>query len=756
VHIKYKYKQNNSNSVNERADIISIAPKKLKGENEKMQISKKLYTTLIITLLTISAIIAAIPMASAISSPPTLYETPTTGAPTVITTAGPVGSKVTIWGTVAAGSASPFSTVTAYWDSLGGQVLGTKAADVNGEYRIDVTIPPAVAGTHYIVVNEGAGAQGAAYDVQPRIIIGTATPVLALPGDSLTLKLDGFAANSDVTLTLDSTTLATPVSITLTAPAITTNATGSQTASMVVPTTIVFADFDTYTLTAEDEDTNTATGTIVIDYYIKITPSAGPTGITATISGRIAPTKAYDITFNAAPIASGTTTADGSYSATYAIPGVLSTGSYPVQIVWDTTNTRDTTFTVNPSPTIALSATTGIAGNVVTITGSGFSARANITLYFDTTVVNSTAMNAAFGPTTSAGALPTNLKFVVPTLTPKAYAVKVVDSYGAASSVVAFTITATPVTAITLRGTTYYPGDTISFNIFTTDGFTAGPDVTIRDPTGATWWTGTWPLTASGPSWSVLYQDQLFGVDEHAMLPADAPLGSWNWTIAYTGTTMGAKTATGLFSVVALPSMQTVIDQLTEMKAQIEGVITTSTGQITALINTKSGQIMTPLNALMPKLQGIEDMGIIIATDVGEVKVALEGLDLSELSELSALLNALDVDITAIRNDVATVRTNIGTVHTAVSNLDPVIGAIAGQNAEIQTTLGTLDGKIVAVDGKVATVQTSVGTVQAAVSDVAAKPDVDMTPAWIAVVLSLIAAIAAIFAVITIRQKIAG
>jgi hypothetical protein len=312
-----------------------------------------------------------------------------------------------------------------------------------------------------------------------------------------------------------------------------------------------------------------------------------------------------------------------------------------------------------------------------------------------------------------------------------------------------FTIAATPVTTITLRGTSYYPGDTISFNIFTTDGFTAGPDVTIRDPTGATWWTGTWPLTASGPSWSVLYQDQLFGVDEHAMLPADAPLGTWNWTIAYTGTSAGAQTATGLFSVVAMPSMQTVLDTLSEMEATVQSLFTTNTGQITALINTKSGQIMTSLDALSPKLQGIEDTVVIIATMLGEVQMDIADLDLSAL-------NTLGVDITSIKNDVATVRTNIGTVQTAVSNLDPVIGAIAGQNAEIQTALGTLDGKIVAVDGKVATVQTSVGTLQADITDVGGNLPVDMTPVWIAVVLSLIAAIAAIFAVITIRQKIAG
>jgi hypothetical protein len=58
-----------------------------------------------------------------------------------------------------------------------------------------------------------------------------------------------------------------------------------------------------------------------------------------------------------------------------------------------------------------LGASNGISGTVVTITGSGFSSKANITLYFGTTVVNSTTMNAKFGPTTTGGALPAGLTF---------------------------------------------------------------------------------------------------------------------------------------------------------------------------------------------------------------------------------------------------------------------------------------------------------------------------------------------------------
>ena len=403
---------------------------------------------------------------------------------------------------------------------------------------------------------------------------------------------------------------------------------------------------------------------------------------------------------------------------------------------------------VTAPPTFTLGASNGVAGAIVTLMGSGFSGKANITLNFATTAVNSTSMNAGFGPTTTAGAIPAGVTFVVPTLTPGVYAVSVVDQYGATSaSGVFFTIDPTPVTSIALRGTSYYPLDIISFDITTTDPFASSQCVvTVRDTTGLTTWTGTWTLTAVGSTWRMLYQNQMVN-SNYLMLSADCPLGQWNWTIAYTGASAGAKTATGLFTVAAKPDMQTVIDKIDDLDADIQGYITTSEGKIIAAVNTKTGTIMTDIAALEPQLQAITDTVVIIATMLGEVQVDIAALDL-------AALDALGVQITAIKNDVATIKTNIGTVNVAVGDLDAVLGAVAGQLVTVQTTLGTLEGKIDSIEGNTATIETDVGTLQADVTDVQGK--VDQTPAWIAVVLSLVAAIAAIFAVITIRQKIAG
>ena len=245
--------------------------------------------------------------------------------------------------------------------------------------------------------------RGAVFNVTGQLIINTIPATIgtpkALPGDQLTVAGHGFAADYVVTLTFHSTTLRYPCNhLAITTPVITSNGTGSFSATITLPSTLTIADFDIYDVTAEDEDTNTAVAQVNINYYVLCVPPAGPVGITTTISGRIAPNVAFIVRFNGAQIGSGTSAADGSYSTAYTIPGVLSTGPYTVDVVWATVNTRSTTFTINPSPIIALGVGTGIAGDIVTITGSGFSAGADVTLYFGTTAVNRHSRRALVQP----------------------------------------------------------------------------------------------------------------------------------------------------------------------------------------------------------------------------------------------------------------------------------------------------------------------------------------------------------------------
>jgi len=692
-----------------------------------MQISKKIYTTLIIALLAMSTVAVALPLVSAEIQ----------FAPILNPTSGPTGTKVTVTGNNT--TASPFSTVTAYLDSLAGTVLGSGSANATGGFSFQVTVPATTAGAHYIVINDGeTESEGTIFTVTPKITVSTTR---ALPGDSVTVSGTGFGGTKAVTLILNSTTLGTPNTVTLTTSP-TTNATGSFSTAFTVPA-MNTSVYDTYTLIANDTLGNNANTTITIDYYITVTPPLGPTGITTTIAGRIVANTAYSLTFNGAPIATGTSSSDGSYSFGYTIPSVLGIGSYPVMIVWATVNNRTATFNVTASPTIALGSSSGFAGGLVTVTGSGFSASASVTLYFSGTMVNSTA--EGFGPTTIGGALPAGSLFVVPALTPGIYSVYVVDQYGAQSaSGVYFTITATPVTQVNINAAAYYPMDIISFSIYTTDNFTTGPVVTVRDPSGVTVWMASWTMTVSGVgTWRMLYMDQMVN-GNYMQLAADCPLGTWNWTISYTATVAGAKTVSGLFSVVEKPDMQAVLDAIDAAEASISGLITTSEGSIKALINTKSGQIVADIADLDAKITSIDGAIVTLSTTLGEVQTTVDALN----------MDTLGAQITSIASDVATIKTNLGTVSTNVNSLNAKVTDISDDIATVQTTLGTLQGTVTSIEGDVATIDTSVGSLQADITDVQGK--VDQTPAWIAVVLALVAAVAAIFAVITIRQKIAG
>jgi len=708
-----------------------------------MRINKKLYTTLTIAILTISMIMAAIPMASAeITTVPIIV---TKGGTTAVT-GGAVGTEVDVVGNSTSGAASPFSTVTVYLDALSGTVLGTGSADNTGAYRITVTVPPTTAGIHYIVVNDGeTESTGTAFTVTPTL---SADVTKALPGDSVIVTGDGFAASDDIVLTLNSTTLGTPSSVTLTVVP-ETDSTGSFSVTFVVPS-IAFVDFDIYSLNATDEASNMATTSLNIDYYITLTPAAGPTGITTTIAGRIAPTVAYTITFNAAAIAAGTTDASGAYSVTYMIPGVLSPAAYQVQIRWATTNTRNATFTVTPAPTIALGTSTGITGAVVTITGAGFSGSATISFTLGTTVINSTALDSRFGKTSSGGTFSED--FVVPALAPGIYAASVVDQYGATSATgVFFTITATPVFIVQTRQNAYVRMDFISLTSTATTAVSV--DIVLSDPTGLVWYMGT--ITAG--QWQTIgaYSQIPYTATSLTWWPitSDAPIGTWNFTCYAASTTTILDT--NLFTVSAKANLQDVLDTLAGLETNMTALATIGVNDITAAITTSQGVIVSDLNAINAKITTISSGVATIETDVGNVYTIVSNLD-----------------ITSLTADLATINAKIGTstttITTAISNLAAKVTTISGNVATVSTTLGTLQGIVTSIDGTTATIATDVGTIKADVAgvetDVAGiqtnvtnlDDKVDTTPAWIAVALAAVAAIAAIFAVITIRQKIAG
>jgi flagellin-like hook-associated protein FlgL len=702
-------------------------------------------------------------MASAeVTSDPFLVA-PITG---VDVTSAAVGDRVVVKSNATSGQADPFAVVTIYWDSLAGVALGSGTADNFGNYSITVTVPESTAGTHWIIANDGETESGGTQiTVTPTLSVDSVPPAwfpptLALPGDELTVTGQGYAPNDDIVLFLNTTTLVTPASYVITTPAFETDSMGSFSGTIVVPA-IPMANFDMYEFNATDEAGNTAVDQVSIDYYITCYPSSGPTGIEIMIYGRIAPSVAYNLRFNGALIATGTTGSDGSYFETYVIPAVLSPATYPIDIWWATTENRSTTFTVTPTPTIVLGASSGIAGQVVSITGSNFVNMADITLYFDGTIVNSTSMGTGFGPTNFFGGF--SEEFVVPALPPATYAVSVVDSYGATSAAgVFFSITPTPVVTVETRALEYFQGDLMS--LYTWTNIVPTDDIywEIHDPTGCLFafgdiYTSDWYMTAP-MSYCVPYMWFRISTYFNNQIPNDAQTGVWNFTAYWYSS--GMIVDTNLFAVNAKPDMQDVLDKIDECCSNMTTLLMELGANITAIdgavatVSTTVGDIDVALSDIDAKITSIEG-------DVATID--------STIGNFDAKLSSLESKITSVSGDMATVETNIGAVKTKVDSLDLTIGGLYGDIITINTTLGTLEGTITGIEGDVATILTDVGelkvdvaALQTDVTSVQSDVEeslpvaVDMMPVWIAVVLSLIAAIAAIFAVVTIRQKIAG
>ena len=210
---------------------------------------------------------------------------------------------------------------------------------------------------------------------------------------------------------------------------------------------------------------------------------------------------------------------------------------------------------------------------------------------------------------------------------------------------------------------------------------------------------------------------------------------------------------------------------LSAINATLVDLITNAKGEVLVAIDTALGTVTTKLDDLDAKIVAINGTVATISTAVGDIQASLSDLDAKIVSidgtvatintnvgEVKTSLSSIDAKLVSLDDHVATISTVVGDVNASISDIITAIESVGNDAVEIKTTLGTISGKVTSTDGTVATIKTDVGTVKADISTIKGyfPITVDMTPVWAAVVLSLIAAIAAIYAVITIRRKIAG
>jgi len=125
--------------------------------------------------------------------------------------------------------------------------------------------------------------------------------------------------------------------------------------------------------------------------------------------------------------------------------------------------------------------------------------------------------------------------------------------------------------------------------------------------------------------------------------------------------------------------------------------------------------------------------------------------------QVSTTLSDINAKLVALEGTVATLQTDVGTVKTDVDAINLRVSDISQDIALIKTDVGTIKGKVestVKVD--ISNLKSSVDATKSSVEGIPDLISGVTTPIWIAVILSLIAAIAAIVSVIQISRKIAS
>jgi hypothetical protein len=315
--------------------------------------------------------------------------------------------------------------------TLGGVVCSAGTTAITGSAAgtfsaaVTCTAPAGAAGVRTLAVTTTVVADSAAvtntvsktFEVTGGTI--ALSPSSGVRGSNTTLTGSGFAANSTIAanaLTVNG--VAWNDGAAGRPGAITIDANGNLTPT-VLPIGAGAAGMPTaagaYAVAATDGAGRVGSASLTISAApLALSPSSGPRGTTVTVSatglGVSAAVALNSITFgtgNAATHAAITTDSAGNLPATtMAVPAATATGAVTVSATDATPLTARGTFTVTV-PTIALGATSGVMGDNVAVTGSGWVPNTSVTLTF--AGQTSSAVTNSLGGFTVSVAVPTTV-----------------------------------------------------------------------------------------------------------------------------------------------------------------------------------------------------------------------------------------------------------------------------------------------------------------------------------------------------------
>ena len=646
------------------------------------------------------------------------------------------------------------------------KTLDTIKTNSSGIFTGKFVVPTLDKGVYTVKASDEEGKWATAtFEVTGKTAIKVVPPVAA-PGETITIKGYNFTAMKDVVVTIDFETLTSYATAN-------TTENGEFTATITVPEVQV----GTYTITAKDSYNLSASTTFKVAITtLTILPSSGPTGTRIHIvGGGFESGKEFNATINGKLlILEENETSNTGAIDTYAYIPTVPAGTYTITVMDETGIKAEETFTVTATTKITVDPSSAPENYTVSITLEYFTAAGNnqntsvsLSMYNLTAdgkvdwiykdLWNNITIEAEEGYKNGyVDATGTYKgKFEVPKLDVGTYIINATDANGLTANV---TFEIVKPTVIVYTGANeYLPGDRVSFfakctynytnqviNLYTPSGFKIPiTDLDITTKIG-NYYTGT-----------VSY-----------ILPADAETGTWTWNTTIAGVTVnGSFTVTTRTTAGALEqrilklksdvsSLSDVVDKLSDIidkQASDIGKLSSSVGTLSDTV----GSLKRDVSSLSEIIGKLSSMVHTQASDISKLSSSVSTLS-DTVSSLKRDVSSLSDVVGRLSDMVRTQASDIGKLSSSVSTLSSTVGDLATSVSSLKSDVEKLASDVKALSSAVSATQSAAEEASKAASSAQSAVSGLQMAVYGAVILSLIAAVAAIISIIIVQRKIAG
>ena len=656
--------------------------------------------------------------------------------------------------------------VTIKMDGTTCKTLASIQANTSGIFTGRFVVPTLDVDSYTVNASDDGGKWATAeFEVTGKTAIKT-TPTAAAPGETITINGYNFTAMKDVVVTIDFGTLTSYATVN-------TTENGEFTATITVPEVQV----GTYTITAKDSYNLSASTTFKVAITtLTILPSSGPTGTRIHIvGGGFESGKEFNATINGKLlILEENETSNTGAIDTYAYIPTVPAGTYTITVMDETGIKAEETFTVTATTKITVDPSSAPENYTVSITLEYFTAAGNnqntsvsLSMYNLTAdgkvdwiykdLWNNITIEAEEGYKNGyVDATGTYKgKFEVPKLDVGTYIINATDANGLTANV---TFEIVKPTVIVYTGANeYLPGDRVSFfakctynytnqviNLYTPSGFKIPiTDLDITTKIG-NYYTGT-----------VSY-----------ILPADAETGTWTWNTTIAGVTVnGSFTVTTRTTAGALEqrilklksdvsSLSDVVDKLSDIidkQASDIGKLSSSVGTLSDTV----GSLKRDVSSLSEIIGKLSSMVHTQASDISKLSSSVSTLS-DTVSSLKRDVSSLSDVVGRLSDMVRTQASDIGKLSSSVSTLSSTVGDLATSVSSLKSDVEKLASDVKALSSAVSATQSAAEEASKAASSAQSAVSGLQMAVYGAVILSLIAAVAAIISIIIVQRKIAG